>query len=124
MGRPASSRQDCERDDCRGLRTEVKTSFAIARAIAFCYISDVKRIAYSKAAFRTLSRIPANVAMLIRSKLEQHAADPAAQANNVKALKGEAGVYRLRVGDWHVLFTDAGEVIAIIKIAPRGGAYD
>ncbi len=84
----------------------------------------MKRIAYSKDALKTLRRMPANTSALIRSKIEQYAAEPAALANNVKALQGMAGVYRLRVGDWRVLFSDGGEVIAIIKIAPRGGAYD
>lgn len=82
------------------------------------------QIAYSKDALRTLSRMPANVSKLIRAKVEQYAADPASLANNVKALKGEPGVLRLRVGDWRVLFTEDGTVIAVIRIAPRGGAYD
>ena len=83
----------------------------------------MKRIAYSKDALKTLSRMPANVSRLIRSKIEQYAAAPAEVANNVKALKGIEGTYRLRVGDWRVLFTDEGDVLAIIKVAPRGGAY-
>ena len=37
-----------------------------------------------------------------------YAADPASQAANVKALKGEPGVLRLRVGDWRVVFEDGG----------------
>lgn len=82
------------------------------------------QIAYSKAAIRALARMPANISKLIRGKVEQYAADPAAQANNVKALKGEPGVLRLRVGDWRVLFTEDGQVLAIIRIAPRGGVYD
>jgi len=35
----------------------------------------------------------------------------------------DTGVYRLRVGDWRLLFTETGEVITVIKVAPRGGAY-
>jgi mRNA interferase RelE/StbE len=45
-------------------------------------------------------------------------------ANNVKALKGATGNFRLRIGDWRVIFSETGEVIAVIKVAPRGGAYD
>ncbi len=84
----------------------------------------MKRIAYSKDALRALSRMPANVAVLIRSKIAQYAADPASLANNVKALKGEEGIARLRVGDWRVLFSEDGSVIAIIRVVPRGSAYD
>ncbi|MGH1573760.1 type II toxin-antitoxin system RelE family toxin [Methylobacterium sp. P31] len=68
--------------------------------------------------------MPANTAKLIRSKVEQYATDPASLANNVKALKGEHGVMRLRVGDWRVVFTESGDVLAIIRIAPRGGVYE
>ena len=84
----------------------------------------MKQIAYSRDALKTMTRMPANTAKLIRSKIEQYAADPAGLANNVKALKGMDGHFRLRVGDWRVIFSETGEVIAIIKIAPRGGAYN
>lgn len=84
----------------------------------------MKRITYSKDALRTLRRMPANVAALIRSKIEQYATEPASLANNVKALKGEEGVFRLRVGDWRVIFAEDGVVIAIIRVAPRGAAYE
>ncbi|MCJ2026226.1 type II toxin-antitoxin system RelE family toxin [Methylobacterium sp. J-067] len=82
------------------------------------------QVVYSRDAIRTLSRMPANLARLIRTKMEQYAADPGALANNVKMLKGEPGVLRLRVGDWRVLFTEDGVVIAVIRIAPRGSVYD
>lgn len=69
-------------------------------------------------------RSPANTSTLIRSKITQYASDPASLANNVTALQGMPGVPRLRVGDWRVIFTHEGEVVAIIRVAPRGGAYD
>ena len=84
----------------------------------------MKNIAFSKDALRTLLRMPANVARIIRAKIDEYAEDPASLRNNVKASKGEAGVLRLRVGDWRVLFTESGEVIAVIRIAPRGQAYE
>lgn len=68
--------------------------------------------------------MPVNVSTLIRAKITQYAADPGSLANNVKALRGEPGVFRLRVGDWRILFTETGEVLAIIRVAPRGDAYD
>ncbi|MBO1023302.1 type II toxin-antitoxin system RelE/ParE family toxin [Ochrobactrum sp. SD129] len=84
----------------------------------------MKQITYSREATKTLIKMPANTAKLIRSKIEQYAADPASLANNVKVLKGGEGVFRLRVGDWRVLFTDEGEIIAIVRIAPRGSVYE
>lgn len=83
----------------------------------------MKTITYSREATKTLTRMPANTAKLIRAKIEQYAADPASLANNVKALKG-MDASRLRVGDWRVIFSETGEVVAVIKVAPRGGAYE
>lgn len=83
----------------------------------------MKQITFSKAALRTLAAMPANRAKLIRSKIDQYAADPAALANDVSALRGEPGVYRLRIGDWRVIFTESGEVVGVVRIAPRGSAY-
>jgi mRNA interferase RelE/StbE len=84
----------------------------------------MKQIAYSRDALKALTRMPANTAKLIRAKIEQYAAEPTALGNNVKTLQGMDGYRRLRVGDWRVIFSETGEIIAIIKIAPRGGAYD
>jgi mRNA interferase RelE/StbE len=84
----------------------------------------MKLIRFAKEAERTLKRLPANTAMLILSKIKQYAADPASLANNVKALKGWPGHLRLRIGDWRVIFTESGEIIAVIRIAPRGSVYD
>lgn len=84
----------------------------------------MRTVTYSRDATRTLVRLPVNVAAKIKFKIEQYATDPAAQANNVKAIKGQAGYARLRVGDWRVIFTEDARVVAILKVAPRGSAYD
>lgn len=68
--------------------------------------------------------MPTNTAKLIRSKIEQYAADPASLANNVKSLKGEPGYFRLRVGDWRVIFGQDESAITIIRVAPRGSVYE
>lgn len=81
------------------------------------------QIAYTKAAQRVLARMPRNTAERIREKIAEYAADPASQANNVKALKGRGGI-RLRVGDWRVIMDDQGHVLAVLDIGPRGGIYD
>lgn len=85
----------------------------------------MKQISYSRQATKTLIKMPVNTAKLVRSKIEQYAADPATLANNIKALKGSSeGLFRLRVGDWRVIFTEDGRILEIIRIAPRGGAYE
>lgn len=50
--------------------------------------------------------MPANTARRVRSKMKQYAADPESLAGNIRALKGEPGYLRLRVGDWRVVFSD------------------
>jgi mRNA interferase RelE/StbE len=84
----------------------------------------MKTVTYSRDALKTLRRMPANVAANIRAKIAQYAADPASLANNVTLLKGEPGILRLRVGDWRVLFSQDGEVIAVIRVAARGSVYE
>lgn len=81
-------------------------------------------IRYTADALKILRRMPRNTADLIRQKIEEVAADPA-KARNVKKLKGRDG-YRLRVGDWRVVYTiEAGVlVLIVIEIGPRGGIYD
>lgn len=83
----------------------------------------MKPVMYERQALKTLARMPAETAAKIRLKVQQLATNPASQANNIRALKGRAGVFRLRVGDWRVLYRD-GVVIAVIRIAPRGSAYE
>ena len=63
----------------------------------------MKTVAFTRKAARALARMPSNVETLIRSKLDQLAADPSALANNIKALKG-SDAFRLRLGDWRVLY--------------------
>ena len=83
----------------------------------------MKSITYSKQAIKTLSRLPKNESVRIRSKLLQYADDPASQANNVTKLQGR-DAYRLRVGDWRVIFDENGVVIHVIKIGARGNVYE
>jgi mRNA interferase RelE/StbE len=84
----------------------------------------MKRVAYSKGALRTLRRIPANAAAIIREKIELYATSPKALANKVVRLQGASGYYRLRVGDWRVIFTENAEIVAIIKVGARGSVYE
>lgn len=83
-----------------------------------------RRIAYSASTARTLMRMDRSTSKRIREKIALLAADPAALANNVKTLKGGDGLMRLRVGDWRVIYTETLVVLTIVRVAPRGSAYD
>lgn len=83
----------------------------------------MKDIAYSKDALRTLSRVPRNLRDRIRAKIRQYAEEPESMANNVRKLQGMPYI-RLRVGDWRIIMDDQGNVLQIVRIAPRGSAYE
>jgi mRNA interferase RelE/StbE len=82
------------------------------------------RLEYQQQAIKALLKMPRNTARLIREKIEQLALSPYEVNNNVKRLEGMSG-YRLRVGDWRVLYEiiDDRLVIVVVKIKPRGDAY-
>ena len=82
----------------------------------------MKEIAYSRAAMRTLARMPRNLADRIRDKIRAYADDPASQAGNVRRLRGSDRFLRLRVGDWRVVMRDA-DTLEVLHIATRGHAY-
>jgi len=62
--------------------------------------------------------------LYIRSKIRQYDANPASLANNVKKLQGWEDEYRLRIGDWRVIFTQDGVVLNVLKVSPRGSACE
>ena len=82
------------------------------------------KIVYSKRAVKALLRMPKKVALLIRENLDQIASDPYKKHNNVTKLQNRPG-YRLRVGDWRVIYELKNEdlVILVLKIGARGGIY-
>ncbi len=84
----------------------------------------MNKVLYRASATKMLRRMPRNVAKTVVLEIDQLAVSPYAPNNNVTRLKDEEG-YRLRVGDWRVLYEirDNVLVIEIIKIGPRGGVY-
>jgi mRNA interferase RelE/StbE len=81
-------------------------------------------IFFTKQADRALRKMSRKTARLIREKLDQLAQDPYARNPNVSKLQGRSG-YRLRVGDWRVIYELEEDrlVIMVLKVAPRGGVY-
>lgn len=81
-----------------------------------------KSVFFSRDAVRTLRSMPVTDARRIRSKIDQYATNPASLAANVRKLQG-VDLFRLRVGDWRVIFNEDLLVVSVIKIGPRGGVY-
>ena len=78
----------------------------------------------SRHAVRSLKRMEARQRDVIRDRIDALARDPRAADLDVKKLIGRSG-YRLRVGDWRVLYEIHGaiRVIAIEDVLQRGRAY-
>jgi len=81
------------------------------------------KISYSRKAAKAISRMDRKSAELIKGKIDQLAQSPESMSN-VKRLSGMEG-YRLRVGDWRVVYTleEARLIIAVVDIGSRGGIY-
>lgn len=84
----------------------------------------VRQIIYARDALRTLRSIDNATARRIQAKVAQYAEDPASLANQVKRLQGEERLWRLRVGDWRVIFNQDMVVVHVVRIASRGSAYN
>ena len=82
------------------------------------------KIIFKKEAAKSLEKLPRNVAKMIREKLAAIAVNPYADHPNAKKLQVRDG-YRLRVGDWRVIYEIQNErlVILVLKVAPRGEVY-
>lgn len=82
------------------------------------------KITYSKEAEKALTRIPNKTAKLIREKIEALAENPYAKNPNAKKLQEREG-YRLRIGDWRVIYKIQNEklIIIVLKVASRGEVY-
>jgi len=75
-------------------------------------------IEYSKQAVKAINGMDKPTKQRIKSAIEN------LPAGDIKSLKGSKGSFRLRVGDWRILFSyPAQNIILIEKIAPRGEVY-
>lgn len=81
-------------------------------------------LVFTKDALKQLSKLPTRIQRSIESKLALLCKEPM-QAQNVKALKGEQGSYRLRVGDYRVVYFIEHDrlCITVVRAAHRKEAY-
>lgn len=68
------------------------------------------------------SKAPTVTLLALIEAVSRYAENPAA-AVGLKALTGHAGTYRIRKGDWRLVFSIADGVLTITRIAPRGAVY-
>ncbi len=79
-------------------------------------------IRYSSQAEKFLRKINKEDTLRIRAKIRQYANNPDELKNQVKKLTNSL-YYRLRVGDYRIIFTETGEIMCIEKIGNRGNVY-
>lgn len=83
------------------------------------------KLAFAPAALRKLRRMQPAKAKAIRGRLEAIAARPFARHANVKPMNGLKNVYRLRVGDWRVVYEidRQAQEMRVVVIEIRGDIY-
>lgn len=76
------------------------------------------RIEYARAAVKVINSMDRPTKQRIKAGIEK------LPQGDIKPLQGSNGSYRLRVGDWRILFSyPEHDIILIEKIGPRGGVY-
>ncbi len=78
---------------------------------------------FSKAARKQLKKLPSDVQERILFKINELAIEP--RPNGVKKLQGEENSYRIRVGDYRVVYDIFDDVllITVIRVKHRNQAY-
>ena len=81
------------------------------------------KVEYTAAARKQLKKLPRDILPRIIHGIEQLPENP--RPEGVKKLSGYKDYYRLRVGDYRIVYSIQDEilVIMIIKIAPRKNVY-
>ena len=79
-------------------------------------------IIYRRAALRAFRRMEPATARRIQQRIGAVAADPTSRALGIVRLSNRPG-YRLRVGDWRVIFDMDDETLDVLAIETRGEAY-
>ena len=98
--------------------------FAIDAGIAIGDNADMKLV-IEKTAVKRLTKIQPDLRAAILARLAEIATDPFGVHANVKALSGEKDLFRLRHGDWRVVYRVvriAGEV-RVLVVDTRGSTY-
>jgi mRNA interferase RelE/StbE len=80
-------------------------------------------VKFSKGAKKQFSKLPIDVQQRIQSKINELAIEP--RPNGVKKLQADDNSYRVRVGDYRVVYEVADDVlvVTVIKVGHRSGIY-
>lgn len=72
---------------------------------------------------RIMRRLPADLRQRIQQAINALAENP--RHAGVVAMKGFDSVYRVRVGEWRIVYLIEDDVllVLVLEVAPRGGVY-
>ena len=85
----------------------------------------VYEIRWSRKAVSYLKRLELTTRKRIVEAIEELATDPSNQKLDVKPMQGRPGEFRLRVGDYRIIYEPEQQClrISVIAIRPRGDVY-
>lgn len=85
----------------------------------------VYRIEFVKSAIKEFDRLPAKVQINTREALTLLSQNPYSELLKVKKLKGADNLYRIRLGDYRIVYEIRNQqlIILVIKIGHRSEVY-
>ncbi len=81
------------------------------------------KVEFSKAASKQFKKLPVNLQGRIQIKIDELATEP--RPDGVKKLKDRENAYRIKVGDYRILYKIIDDIllITVIKIGHRKDVY-
>jgi mRNA interferase RelE/StbE len=79
------------------------------------------KILWNEKAYEELNKLEPSISRRILKKVDELSENP--YSKDVKRLKGMVA-YRLRVGDYRIIFEISGNTIFILKVGHRKNIYD
>lgn len=75
-------------------------------------------IQYTRQSVKQIKNLDSNTKARVKHGIEK------LPFGDIKKLKGYTNTYRLRIGNYRVIYTYENDSIIIIAVLPRGNAYD
>ena len=77
------------------------------------------KLTFSKQATKYYQKAPAQ----LQAKFDKAFEDMLNGEGDIAIMKGEPGFFRMRVGDFRIIFSVTPDTVVIEKIGPRGDVY-
>ncbi len=83
------------------------------------------KVLFQKSAFKEYSKLPKKVKVKIDETLEMLSINPLGEVLRFKKIRGKENHYRVRVGDYRIIYTpqNAKLIIRVIRVGHRKDVY-